>query len=98
MNQNVRFHTETPLIKYHQKIYNSFCLSSLESSFHCIGDNTAVTALVNRIEKSLTPQKETFKSIIHFANTIMKNRRKIKGEYNLQYNLTLWKKKMILIS
>ena len=67
-------------------------MSSLESAFHCIGDNRDVTALVNRIEESLTLQEEIFKSRIHFANYIMKKRRKIKGEQNLQYNLTIWKK------
>ena len=30
--------------------------------------------------------------MIHFANAIMSNRRKIKGEENLRYNLTIWKK------
>ena len=92
MNQKVRFYTEAPMIKYHQKIYNSCCLISLTSAFQCIGDNRAVTFLVNRIEESLTLQTEIFKSRIHFDNTIMKNRRKIKGEQNLQYNLTIWKK------
>ena len=37
-------------------------------------------------------QTEIFKSRIDFSNTIMKNRRKIKGEQNLQYNLTIWRK------
>ena len=46
---------------------------------------------MNLIEESLTLQTEIFKSRIHFANTIMKNRRKIKGEQNLQYNLMIWK-------
>ena len=32
------------------------------------------------------------KNIIHFANAIMSNRRKIKGEQNLRYNLTIWRK------
>ena len=40
----------------------------------------------------MTPQIEIFKSGTHFADTIIKNRRKIKGEQNLQYNLTIWKK------
>ena len=30
--------------------------------------------------------------MINFANAIMKNRRKIKGEQNLQYNMTIFKK------
>ena len=29
---------------------------------------------------------------IHFSNDIMSNRRKIKGEQNLRYNLTIWRK------
>ena len=33
-----------------------------------------------------------FKNRIYFANVIMSNRRKIKGEQNLRYNLTIWKK------
>ena len=49
MNQKVRFRTESPLIKYHQKSSNKCCLSSLESDFHCIGDNRAVTSIVNSI-------------------------------------------------
>ena len=47
---------------------------------------------MNIIEESLTLQTETFKIRIHFTDTIMKNRRKIKGEQNLKYNLTIWKK------
>ena len=35
---------------------------------------------------------ETFKNIIHFDNDIMTNRRKIKGEQSLRYNLKVWKK------
>ena len=92
MNQKVRFYTEAPLIKYHKNIPNSCCLSSLASAFHCVCDNRAFTALVNRIEESLTLQTEIFKIKIHFSNTIMKNRIKIKGEKNLQYNLMIWKK------
>ena len=92
MNKNLRFPTEAPLIKYHQKSSNSFCLSSLASAFHCIGDNRSVTDLVNKIEESLTIQTEISNSRIHFANYIMKNRRKLKCEQNLQYNLTIWKK------
>ena len=35
---------------------------------------------------------EIFKSRINFDNDIIKKRRKIKCEHNLQYNLTIWKK------
>ena len=47
MNQKVKFCTEAPLIKYHQKRSNSYFLSSLASAFHCICDNRAFTTLVN---------------------------------------------------
>ena len=51
MKINAQFHPAAPLIKYHQKTYNSFCLSSLESYFHCIVDNMDVSAIVNCIEE-----------------------------------------------
>ena len=34
--------------------------------------------------------------MIHFANAIMTNRRKIKCEQNLRYNLKIWKKNYAL--
>ena len=92
ITKKVQFHPEAPLIQYHKKSSNSCCLISLASSFHCIGDNRAVSDLVNIIELSLTLETKEFKNIIYFTNNIMKNRRKIKGEQNLRYNLTIWKK------
>ena len=80
MTKKVQFHPEATLIKYHQKSSNSFCLIILASDFHCIGDNMAVTALVNRIEESLNQQTKESKNRINFNNFIVKRRRKIKGE------------------
>ena len=40
----------------------------------------------------MTLEKENCKNIIHFANAIMSNRRKIKVEQNLRYNLMIWSK------
>ena len=54
ITDNIVFHPQSPVLKYHQKMYNCCCLSSLASSFHIIHDNRAVTALENRIEESLT--------------------------------------------
>ena len=34
MTKKVQFHPEAPLKQYHQKSYNSCCLSSLVSAFH----------------------------------------------------------------
>ena len=46
----LQFHPAAPVIKYHQKIPNSCCLSSLASAFHCINDNRDKPNLVNSIE------------------------------------------------
>ena len=90
ITRNLQFHTAAPLIKYHQKTYNSWCLSSLASTFHCINDNRALPDLVNSIEESLTLQTKKCKNRIHYSNSIMKNREQIKGEQNLRYNLKIW--------
>ena len=51
-----------------------------------------ILSLVNSTEESLTLEKNVFKNIIHFGNDVLSNRRKIKGEQNLRYNLTIWSK------
>ena len=50
ITKNIVFHPADPVLKYHQKFSNSSCLISLASAFHGIGDNKAVTTLVNHIE------------------------------------------------
>ena len=49
ITRKVQFHLLAPVMKYHQKTYNSCCLSSLVSDFHCINENRAVISLVNSI-------------------------------------------------
>ena len=51
ITRKLQFHPEAPVIKYHQKTYNICYLSSLASSFNCIGYNRAVPPLVNLIEE-----------------------------------------------
>ena len=58
ITRKLQFHPAAPVIKYHQKKYNSSYLSSLASAFHFINDNRSVPALVNIIEESLTLEKE----------------------------------------
>ena len=58
ITRKVQFHLAAPVMKYHQKTYNSCFLSSLASAFHCINYNRAVFDLVNSIEESLTLDKE----------------------------------------
>ena len=78
ITRKVRFHPTEPLIKYHQNTSNSYCLGSLELSFHCIDENWAVSALVNIIKEPLNLQTDNFKNRIHFVNDIMTNKRKMK--------------------
>ena len=47
----IKFHPEEPVIKYHQKLSNICCLSSLASAFHSVGDDRSVNVLVNSIEE-----------------------------------------------
>ena len=61
ITRKVQFPLAAPVMKYHQKTYNSCCLSSLESEFHCIGDNRDLISLVNKIEELLTLEKEYFR-------------------------------------
>ena len=72
ITRKVHFHLEASVMKYHQKkkTYNSCCLSSLASDFHCINENKDVLALVQSIEESLTLEKENFKNRIHFVNAV----------------------------
>ena len=65
---------------------------SLSSAFQYINDNRAVLALVNSFEELFSSEKENYKNRIHFAGDIMSNRRKIKCEQNLRYNLRIWSK------
>ena len=90
ITRKVQFYLAAPVMKYRPKTSNICCLSSLSSAFLCINYNRNVLSIVNIIEESLTLEKENFKNRIHFANAIMSNRRKIKGEQNLRYNLTIW--------
>ena len=49
--EEIQFHPTDPMLKYHQNSSSSCCLSSLSSDFHSIGDDRAVTAIVNCIKE-----------------------------------------------
>ena len=51
ITRKVQFHLAAPLIKYHQKRYNSCYFSSLASGFYRINGNRAVNGLIDSIEK-----------------------------------------------
>ena len=65
------FRPAAPVLEFHQKTYNSCCLSSLASDFHSIGYNRAVTDLSNRFEESFTLHTDKFRNTIHFYDDIM---------------------------
>ena len=93
MIENIMFNPEAPMLKYHQKLSNSFCLSSLTPAFHIIGDNRDVPALADNTEESLTLQTDRFRYVIDFSNDMMKNKIHHKCEQHLIYNMKAWKKK-----
>ena len=53
ITDEIQFHPGAPVIKYHQKLSNSFCLISSALAFHSIGDDRDVTDFVHCIEESL---------------------------------------------
>ena len=68
-------------------------MSSLASEFYSIGDDRAITDLVNFTEESLTLHTDKFRNRINFANAIMTNIMNIKGEQHLRYNMKVRHKK-----
>ena len=50
ITENIVFHPEAPVLKYHQKSSNIFCLRSLVSAFRSIGNKRASPALVDKIK------------------------------------------------
>ena len=90
--RKVQFHLAASVMKCLHNSSKSSSLCTLASAFHCTNDKKVALALVNSIEESLTLEKENCKNIIHFDNANMSNRRKIKVEQNLRYNLMICSK------
>ena len=49
--ENIVFHPEDPVLKYHKMLSNTYCLSSLTSDFHIIDYTRAATACADCIEE-----------------------------------------------
>ena len=69
---------------------NSCCFSSLASAFASIKKNKATNAIALPIEELLESEVG---NRIYFANTILKNKNKIKGEPRVYYILRRYQKK-----
>ena len=68
---------------------NSCCFSSLASAFDIINHNADADAISMRIEESL---KSEVGNRIDFANDILKNQKRNKGEPKMHYNLMKYNK------
>ena len=84
------FHKDAPTLIYRQKSLNSCCFSSLALAFASINHFAADNAISIRIKESL---KSELGNRIHFANEIMVNRKRNKGEARVNYKLMKYKKK-----
>ena len=89
--ETFKFYNDSPILKYLQKSFNSYCFSSLASAFVSIKKIKAVNAISLRIEESL---KSKMVNRIDFANAILKNEKIIKREPKVHYSLITYKKKV----
>ena len=83
-------HNDAPMLNYCQKSLNSCCFSSLESAFDSIKQTKYVNDKFFCIEESL---KIEVGNCIDFANAILKNEKKLKGEPRVYYSLRKYKNK-----
>ena len=81
-------HKDAPILSYCQKTLNSCCFSSLASAFASDKHFKAVNAISIRIKESL---KSEVGNRIHFANDIMLNNKRNKGEARVNYKLMKYK-------
>ena len=79
-----RFQNDAPIISYCQNTLNSCCFSSLELAFASNKHFKAANAISIRIKESL---KSEVGNRIYFANEIMLNCKRNKGETRVNYKL-----------
>ena len=84
------FHKDSPILSFCQKILNSCCFSSLASAFYSNKHFKAANYISIRIKESL---KSEVGNCIDFANEIMLNRKRNKGEARVHYKLIKYKNK-----
>ena len=83
------FHKDAPILSYCQKTLNSCCFISLSSAFAINKQFKAANAISILIKESL---KSEVGNHIHFANDIMLNKKRNKGEARVHYKLIKYKK------
>ena len=70
----IKFNTGDPTLKYRQNTSNSFCFSSLSSSFESTNQIKSANDISNRIKESLISQVG-FGNSIDFANAVLNNQK-----------------------
>ena len=83
------FHKDAPILNFCQKTLNGCCFSGLASAFASNKHFKADNAISIRIKESL---KSKVGNRIDFANEIMLNRKRNKGEARVHYKLIKFKK------
>ena len=83
------FHKDAPILSYFQKTLNSCCFGSLASAFASNKHFKADNAISIRIKESL---KSELGNRIYFANEIILNHKRNKGEARVHYQLIKYKK------
>ena len=77
------------MLNYCQESLNSCCFSSVLSSFASIKKTNSANAISLRIEEYL---KSKMGNCIDFANAILNNEKRLKGEPRVYYSLERYKK------
>ena len=88
--ETFKFHNDAPMLKYCHKSLDSCSFSSLASAFDSIKQIKATNDILLCIEESL---KSKLGNHVDFANTILKNEKRIKVEPRAYYSLRKYKKK-----
>ena len=88
--ESFKFKNDAPILKYFQRSLNSCCFSSLASAFSSINHNKAANVISLRIKESLESE---LGNKIDFANDILKNKKRNKGEPKVNYDLIKYKQK-----
>ena len=88
----LNFHIDAQMLKYCQNISNSCYFISLVSTFDSIYQINSANDISKRIEEALT-SRIGFRNRINFANSVLKNKKIVKGEHKLYYNLNMYRQK-----
>ena len=82
----MKFHIDSPMLKYRQNASNSCRLIRLNPAFESINKIKSTNDISKRIEASLTSQV-SFRYFIDSENDVLKIQKIVKGKQKLYYNM-----------